>query len=814
MADIWQDLRYGLKLLAKSPVFAAAAILSLAIGIGANTAIFSLVNEIFLRPLPVAVKKQDSLVRLFTRNSKESRLEDFSYPDYIDYKEQNPVFSDILAYTPVEQFSLQSGNKAEFIYGSRVSGNFFAVLGIQATLGRSLTPDDDRAQGGRPAAVVSYRLWESYFNRDPSIIGKEIRLNRIPLTVAGVAPERFTGVLPPLAFDIYVPMAMWAQLKADTNLLTDRKAQALELIARLKPGAGLGQARAAMQTRARQLQRAYGEADENREVYVTPISQKHPKMQTGETTAIGILLAFLTMLVLLIACSNIANLLLARAMDRRKEIVLRAALGASRSRITRQLLTEAIVLSLLGGAAGMILACWLTEILASAKLPLDLPIAMGWSLDKTVMGFTAVLSIFTGLLFGSLPALHAMRFDLTSAMKDKDGPSLRLFHRFGARNLLVIAQIAGSLVMLIMAGLMLQSLKHESSVDFGFNSDSLIMIPLNLGLNGYSGAQAKQFNSLLLERLESLPEIHSAGLARVAPLSLASYGDPVIIPGYEYRAGENKRLLYNEVSGDYFKMLHISFMRGRTFSAHERTEIVINETMASHYWPNQDAVGREIRFDFPNAPSLHVVGIVKDSAMENGGSSAKPFAYVPLPENNKDEVAAMIRTVGSASAMAPSIRRIIAELDPQLPLTNMRTLSQQLDVSLMQVRSSAILIGLLGVLALTLASMGLYGVVSYTIGRRTREIGIRIALGAQRAIILRQLLSEGLRLIAAGLVIGFLFAQIIAHIAESALNGINSSDPLAYLGACLLLCGVTLGACYMPTRKALKTDPMTALRCE
>jgi predicted permease len=814
MADIWQDLRYGLKLLAKSPVFTVAAILSLAIGIGANTAIFSLVNEIFLRPLPVAVKKQDSLVRLFTRNSKESRLEDFSYPDYIDYKDQNPVFSDILAYTPVEQFSLQSGNKAEFIYGSRVSGNFFAVLGIQATLGRNLTPGDDRAQGGRPVAVVSYRLWDRFFNQDPSIIGKAIRLNRIPLTVVGVAPERFTGVLPPLAFDIYVPMAMWAQLKPDANLLTDRKAQALELIARLNPGAGLGQAQAAMQTRARQLQLSYPDTNKDRGVYISPISQKHPKMQTGETTAIGILLAFLTMLVLLIACSNIANLLLARAIDRRKEIVLRAALGAGRGRILRQLLTEAILLSLLGGAAGLILAGWLTEILASAKLPLDLPIAMGWSLDKTVMGFTAVLSIFTGLLFGSLPALHAMRFDLTSAMKDKDAQSFGLFRRFGARNLLVIGQIAGSLVMLVMAGLMMQSLKRESKADFGFNSDSLIMIPLNLSLNSYTESQARHFNSELLRRLASLPGIHSAGLARVAPLSLALFGDPAIVPGHEYQPGESKRLLYNQVSGDYFKMLNIPFMRGREFSALERTGIVINETMARHYWPNLEALGQEIRFDFPKAPSLHVVGIVKDSGMEGSGSSVKPFAYVPLPESNKDEVTAMIRTIGSANTMMPAIRRILSELDPELPLTNMRTLSQQLDVSLMQVRSSAILVGLLGLLALTLASMGLYGVVSYAIGRRTREIGIRIAIGAQRATILRHLISEGLRLIAVGLVIGFLFAQIIAHIAESALNGISASDPLAYLGACLLLCVITLGACYMPARKALKADPMTALRCE
>lgn len=809
-----QDLRYGLRLLAKSPVFTAAAVLSLAIGIGANTAIFSLVNEMFLRPLPVAVKKQNNLVRLFTRDQRDSRLEDFSYPDYIDYKDQNPVFSDILAYTPVEQFSLQLGDKAEYIYGSRVSGNFFSLLGVRATLGRSLTPDDDRVQGGQSVAVVSYRLWKTSFNGDPSIVGREMRLNRVPLTIIGVAPERFTGILPGLAFDIYIPLTMWSQLKPEANSLTDRKVRWLELIARLKPGIGLAQARAAMQTRARQLQMSYPDANENREIYVAPISQRHPKMQVGAATAIGVLLAFLTILVLLIACSNIANLLLARAIDRRKEIVLRAALGASRSRIARQLLTEAISLSLLGGAAGLLLAGWMTDILASAKLPLDLPIAMGWSLDGTVLCFTVALSIVTGLLFGSIPSLHVMRFDLTSALKDQESQAFQLFHRFGARNLLVIGQIAGSFIMLIMAGLMLQGLKHESKADFGFKANSLLLIPLHLDISGYTGVQAQKFNSELSARLESLPDIHSASRALMPPLSLASWRDPVVVPGYEYRSGESKQLDYNQVGRDYFKTLNIPFVRGRDFSGSPAAEVVINETMARHFWPGREALGQEMRFEGSKVPQLCVIGIVKDTVLGGAGSPAKPFAYVPIPENYNGEFTVLIRTMGSAKSMATTIRRIVSELDPGLPVANMRTLSDQLDTSLMQVRGSAILLALLGLLALGLASMGLYGVVSYAVSRRTREIGIRLAIGGQRAAVFRQLISEGVRLMVIGLAIGFILAQAIAHAAQSALNTISASDPLAYLGACLLLGIVALCACCVPIRKALKADPMSALRCE
>ncbi len=806
-----QDIRYGLRLLVKSPVFTAVAVLSLAIGIGVNTTIFSLVNEVFLRPLPVTVKDQKSLVWLFTRNQKDSRLDEFSYPAYLDYRDQNPVFSDILACTFFERFSMQSGETSEYIYGSRVSGNFFPFLGLQASVGRNLTPADDQ----HPVAVISYRLWKRFFNGDPSTVGREIRLNRMPLTIIGVAPEGFTGLFPGAAFDIYVPMIMWAQLAPSAHLLTDRKARHLELIARFKPGVKLSQARAAMQARARQIQLSYPNEDGDRDVYVAPISQKHPRISMNQTqvTFLAVLIAFPTILVLIIACANIANLMLARAIDRRKEIVLRAALGAGRGRIVRQLLTEAVLLSLLGGIAGLLIAFWMIDGIISFRIS-DFPVAIGYGLDNTVLAFTAALAVFTGLLFGSAPALHAMRFDLTSALKGQEQQALPLFRRFGTRNLLLLGQIAGSLVMLVMAGLMLQSVKHESKVDFGFKADSLLLIPLQLDLNGYSEAQARQFSTELFARIESLPGIHSATRAHVPPLSLASYRDSAIVPGYEYRPGETKQLNYNLVGRDYFKVLNIPFVHGRNISGPQATEAVINEAMARHFWPGKEALGREFRFDWGDMPMLRVVGIVKDTVIGGAGSPPQPIAYVPMLENYNRDTIVLIRTFGAAKSVAPEIRRAISTLDPGLPIGSMRTLSEQLDESLIQVRGAARLLAYLGLLALALASIGLYGVVSYAVGRRTREIGIRIAMGAQRSTVLRQMLSEGVRLMAIGMAIGFLLAQVMAHIAQSVFSGINASDPLAYLGACLILGAVTLGACYIPARRALKADPVIALRCE
>jgi macrolide transport system ATP-binding/permease protein len=814
MSTLLQDIRYGLRLLVKTPVFAATAILSLAIGIGANTTVFSVVNEFFLRPLPAAVMDQKSLVRMFARNQKDSRFDEFSYPEYVDYSDHNQVFSDILAYTFFEQFSMQSGERTEYVYGSRVSGNFFTMLGIPASLGRTLAPDDACVSGGSPVAVISYRLWKRFFNSDPSVVGKEIRLNRASLTIVGVAPERFTGMIPGAAFDIYAPLTLRLQSKSDENFLTDRKVRQLDLIARLKPGIALNQARAAMEIRARQIQLSFPTGDGDRDVYVAPISQRHPKMAAGQVTAIGVLITLPTILALLITCANIANLMLARAIDRRKEIVLRAALGARRGRIVLQLLTEAVLLSLLGGLAGLLMAGWWIDGVATLTISSDFPIAFSCSLDKTVLFFTAALAIFTGLLFGSIPALHAMRFDLTSALKGHEQQTFRIFRLFGTRNLLLIGQIAGSLVMLVMAALMLQSLKHETTVDFGFQPDNLLLVPLHLDINGYSETQARQFNTELFARIESLPGVHSASRAHVPPLSLASWQDPAIVPGYTYRPGESKQLHYNIVGPNYFKVLNIPFARGRDCSAVPDAEVVINETMAQHFWPGQEALGRQFRFDWGNMPMLHVVGIVKDTVIGGAGSPPKPIAYLQMPANYNRDTYILIRTVGSAKTLQSETRRSISSLDPGLPIGNMRTLSEQVDSYLVEVRGMARLLAYLGLLSLGLASMGLYGIVHYAVGRRTREIGIRIAMGAQRSAVLRQLISEGMRLMGIGLAIGFLLAQAIAHMAQSAFGSISASDPLAYLGASLLLGVVTFGACYIPARKALKTDPMISLRCE
>jgi predicted permease len=807
MQTLMQDLRYGLRLLKKGPVFAVAAILSLAIGIGASTAIFSLVNESIFRTLPAAIEDPDSLVRLKTRDPKlPSLMGNFPYQGYLNYKDENPVFSDILAFYSGGRFICQSGNRTDLVRGAYVSGNFFSLLGVHPALGRNLTPEDDSVSSGGTVAIISYQLWKMAFESDPLVAGKEIWLNRTSFTIIGVAPERFTGrQLGNVS--IYVPFAALSQLEPKAYRSMEPN-PFIELIARLKPGVSLNQAQTAMQAWVKQLYLSSPNLHKDRDAWVTPASQEGAAEFSQKTQLIAAMMAFIA-LVLLISCANVASLLLSRAIDRRREIALRAALGAVRNRIVRQLLTEALLLGLLGGAAGLLFAEWTINMLA-AKVPLSFPFPVTLSMDARVLGFSLALSVFTSLLFGAIPALHMMRIDLASALGDLERQKLRLFHRFGARNLLVVGNIVFAMVVLIMAGRILQGVELSSKSDYGINPDNLLRVHLYINQNYYSKSRAQQFNRALLARLNTLPGIDMVGMAG------SKVGTSYLISGKSSLPSSYNSQDYFPVGQGYFKMLNIPVIRGREFSKSafqsQTNEVVINETMAQKLWPNQEALGQIIQGQYT------VVGIVNDKLFYkfvfDEGSTPTPLAYLPLSEDYLREMNLYVRTADNAKSLAPAIRQLIRELDPGLPMTGMQTLSEWIETSLRQDRFQAKLLFVLGLLALGLASMGLYGVVSCTVGRRTREIGIRIAVGAQHAAVLRQLIAEGLQLMISALAIGLFLSWAVARVWQNDSTLVKASNPLVYIAVSLLLIFIALVACYLPARRALNANPMTALRSE
>jgi predicted permease len=819
MHQIIQDLRYGLRLLLKSPIFTVVAVLSLAIGIGASTSIFSFFNEKLLSPLPAAVKDPDRLMRIYTRQEKIIDRSPLycSYSEYAYYKDQNPAFSDMLAYANRNRFSLHSGDDAAYIEGSYVSGNYFSLLGIQPCMGRNIAPDDDRPENNRPVAVISYAFWKKFFKLDPSIAGREIQLNRMSFVVIGVAPEKFTGIdsMPLVnASDIFVPLAMKTQL--DPNI----KNLSLQLIGRLKPGKSLAQAQTVMQVRFKERPSAYSSLWGVQQIFVSSANQLDPMIERDLLKIWGLVLV-MTVIILWIPCANVSSLLLVRAIERRKEIAVRAALGAGRRRIIRQLLTEALLLGAFAGAVGPLLATWIIPILAG-NLDSNSLFASGLNLDKKVLCFTIVLSILTSMVFGLIPALHTMRINLTSALKDQENSKFKVFRFLGARNLLVILNIAGSLAVLAIAGLIIQRVEKSNRVELPLNPDTLLTIPLHLNPNEYLKERARQFNVQLMARLQTLPRIHSAGIAgkRTFLQRLYTPGNKST-PANIILAGKN-----------YFRSINTQIVRGRDFSTSEFQSpgdgVIVNETTARLFWPGQEALGRQLQSDLTifnpgvlgklgQKTMFTVIGIVRDSVLSEDGSisgAQKPIAYLPLPETSNDEMTLFIRTVGNAKILASSIRQIISDLEPGLPITSIQTLSERIETSKKQERYGLILLIALGFLALGLACMGLYAVVSYAVGRRTQEIGIRIALGAAHTTVLRQLIGEGLQLTAIGLMVGLFAAWAIARFMESSDIPITPSDPLMYLAACLLLIPVAVGACYLPARKAVRANPMTALKYE
>jgi predicted permease len=815
MDTLWQDIRFGFRMLFKNSALTAVAVLSLALGIGANTAVFSLVDKALVRLLPVASPEQLVIV---IGEGERGQNTSFSYPLYVDFRDRNEVFSDLITFSGTP-FSLSDGGQTERVPGMLVSGNYFSTLGVNAALGRTFLPDEDATPGTHPVAVVGYGLWQRRFGADPAVIGKTISLNGHTFTIIGVAPPEFTGTIKGSSPDIYVPMMMEAEaMPTWQGALTNRNMTWLEIMGRLKPGVTREQAEASLTLTANQIAQVYPDNVDKKMVLAD--GSKGVDYAMRDLSGPLVWMMFIVVLVLLIACANVANLLLARANARRKEIAVRLAVGANRARLVRQLLTESVLLSVMGGVAGLMVAIWLTDLLLLFKPTQSFALEGG--LDRRVLIFSLTLSLLTGIVFGLAPAFQTSKPDLVAALKDESATAGRGARRMSLRNLLVVLQVALSLLVLVSAGLCVRSLQKLVAIDAGFDPAKIIVMSLDLSLNGYKQEQGRQFYSQLVERVSGLPGVESASLAAIVPLGGGGMRRSLGVEGYEPPPDAPPlNFNFNIVGANYFQTMGIQIIRGRDFSPQDVAGapkvVIINETVAHKYWPNQDAVGKHLKFGSPrsrNEELIEIVGIAKDSKYRQLTEVATDTMYLPLAQNYRANMTLHVRTAADSKAMIAAIRSEVAARDPNLPVYSVRTMEEQKSNSLYTSRMAATLLGVFGLVAMLLAAVGIYGVMSYSVNRRTREIGIRMALGANRRDVLKMVLGEGMLLVMVGLAAGLGATLAVTRFIGSLLYGVSATDPATFAGISLILIAVALLACYLPARHATKVDPMVALRYE
>lgn len=820
MENLWQDLRHSLRAMRRSPAFTAAAIASLALGIGANTLIFTFLNAMFLKSLPVA--EPDRLVALYSVELEKQNLLSLSYPDFEDVRrEAGRVFSRLAAYRNIPVALVANGEPAQ-LQGEIVSGSYFDVLGVHPIQGRFFRPDEDSTAGTHPVAVFSHSLWQRRFGSDPGIVNRSVRLNGLDFTVVGIAPPEFKGLsvldAPP---DVWVPAAMHHDLLhgPQRDALERRGALVFSGVARLAPAASLDQARALLLTLGRRLERDYSESHRGLGLTAVPLAKATlPPGQRGRLVLSGGLLAAVVGLLLLIAGANVANLLLARALARSGEIAVRLSLGAGRGRLVRQLLTEGALLGLLGGAVGLLIALAGRKLLWALRPPF-LPSSLDLGMDARVLAFTLAVSLATGILFSLAPVFQSFRLDLSSTLTGQArSGGVRAESSSGAlRELLIVGQVALSVVVLAGAGLFLRSLLAVERIDPGFETEKLFVIPMDLGSQGYQPAQAQEFYRRVVERVSTLSGVRSAAVASrfllvgggVRSSVAAEGGTAPEASALDLTAG------VNTVGTGYFETVGMPLRSGRAFTPGDRQDappvVVINETLARSLWPGEPAVGKRLRLG-EDAELLEVVGVAADARYAGLREPPTAYAYRPVLQNFSPMMMLHVRTEGDPAPLLETVRHEVQALDPALPLLEPRTISQVRDFSLWAPRMGAGLLSVFGLLALTLAALGIYGVVAYSVGQRRREIGIRMAIGADRQKVLRLILRQGMRPVAIGVVLGLAGAVAGARAVSSLLFGVGAADPLALTAAVVLLALVALAAVFAPARRASGVDPATALR--
>ena len=816
------DLRYALRRLIRARGFTLAASLTIALGVGANSAIFSVINAVMLRP-PVAVSEPARLVGLFTSDYSGPPYGSSSFADIDDFGKQGAdIFTGVMAFSP-RPAAVGSDDNLERIAAEVVTDNYFQVLGTRLTLGRAFGTEQ-RVKGGEPVAIISHALWQRRFASDPAIIGKPLRMNAREFTIIGVAPAGFAGSLRGFVTDVWVPAPLGSYLGMADDF-TSRGDRSALVYARLKPDVTIEQARSRMAVVARQLAAAYPEAwidvtRQGRRISVLPEEETRiPPQVRGPALGFAAILMGTVTLVLLVCCANVAGLLLARAASRLKEVGIRISLGASRGRIIRQMLIESVLLATLGGVVGTAASVWGGRALMAAGTPSQVPVPISLNLtpDYRVLWFTLAITLVTGLVFGLAPALRASRADVVTALKT-DTPALRLGgRRFSLHGALVVGQVSLSTLLLVGALLFLRTLRAAASIDPGFRTDHMLLLDISPRPGEEGKVDPEQVALTARDRIAAIPGVTAVSWASNVPLGLDMGRRGLQVEGYRRREGEDMEFHYTVVGPRYFETMEVPLIRGRGFTDADRPGapevVIVNEAFAKRFWGEADPIGKRISRSGDSGPWIEVVGLARDGKYVSITDAPRPFVYYPQLQM-PDGITIHVRTSGDPRWLLTAVRREVATVAPTWLIERPRTLEEHIGASLLPQRIAAGLLGAFGVVALLLAAVGLYGVVAFAVAQRTREIGIRVALGAQHGEVLGLMLRHGMTLAGIGLLVGVPLAVVVAKLVSGFLVGAGAADPLVFVGAAGLLALVTLAASYIPARRASRVDPMLALRSQ
>jgi predicted permease len=824
--NVRADVRFALRWLRRSPGFTLVAALSLAVGIGFNTALFTLVDALLMRPLPV--ERPDRLVDVFTSSDDGDQYATSSYPDFLDLKRRNEVFSDMLAFSP-SIGAVKFGDRSRLAFGETVTGNYFELLGVHAVVGRTLTPDDDRPSAAR-ATVVSYKLWNREFGASRSAIGTTIHVHGQRYTVVGVMPQLFTGMFPLLAPELWLPAAfvddvepggMISTVPSPTgNTRLERRGQRwLFVKGRLKPGATHEAAAANLRLVGRQLQTEYTATNKRFYTSTVPTNDVHIHPVADRTLRpIALGLTFVVGLVLVIACANVASMLLARGSGRQKEIGIRLAIGASRGRLVQQLLSESLVMASIGAAAGLALAWVLMTIAVSISLPIPIPLSFALRIDTRVLAFTAAVAIVAAIVAGLAPALRATRPNLVGELKSEVAAAQAGGRRWTLRDALVSTQIAVTMVLLVAAGLLTRSLVAAQGVGIGFAPAGIAVVSTDLGMIGYDQPRADAFYKRALERLRALPGVEGAALAERTPFSINYNRNNIFLA--DRHGPDDKGIVVDvtAVAPEYFATLGVPLLQGRNFAATDTPQsprvAIVNEAMARRYWPGQSALGKRLRVTTYTGREVEIVGVCADYKVSTIGESSTPYVHYAVPQRPEMSEAFLVRSRGDAGALLNTVRRELTALEPNAIFLDQQTMESQVAATLLPAKAGALSVSAVGAVAMLLAAIGLYGVIAYSVARRTREIGIRMALGARPAAVVSLVMRQGLAIAAAGIGVGAVVALGAAKAVAGALYGVSFVDPIAWSAAVVLLLVVATLANLIPARRASIVDPARALRAD